>query len=128
MNVFESQCDVVLVDSFEARFIEGLLEQDSNVKMLLFGMNEDAEVFLKAVQLGVCGYLLKEASAAEIVAAVRAAARGEATCPPALCMALIQHLSKRRRERIDFFESAGGQPKVPHTSAAATWFSWWPKA
>ena len=110
-EVLESQCDAVLVDSFAAPFIEGLHEQDSNLRILLFGMNEDAGVFLRAVQVGVCGYLLKEASAAEIVAAVRAAARGEATCPPALCMALIQHLSKRRREGIGLFETPAGNQK-----------------
>lgn len=111
-NVLASQCDVVLVDSFETEFIEDLLDQDSNVKLLLFGMNNDTKLFLKAVHLGISGYLLKEASAAEIVAAVRAAARGEATCPPTLCMALIQYLSKRRREKIDFFESAGSTQKT----------------
>jgi DNA-binding NarL/FixJ family response regulator len=62
-------------------------------------MDDDPGAFLKAVHYGVCGYLLKEASAAEIVAAVRAAGRGEATCPPSLCMTLIQYLSKRKYER-----------------------------
>ena len=53
---------------------------------------------MKAVFLGICGYLLKEASAAEIIAAVRAAVRGEATCPPSLCMHLGSPEQKEPRE------------------------------
>jgi DNA-binding NarL/FixJ family response regulator len=109
-ELISSQCEVVLTDSFDDRacstFLPELLGQTSGIKVLLFGMNEDPDVFLKAVFLGICGYLLKDASAAEIVAAVRAAARGEATCPPSLCMSLIQHLSKKRHES---FETPGPQ-------------------
>jgi RNA polymerase sigma factor (sigma-70 family) len=117
-EILESQCDVVLMDSFEgegcAELLEELLEQeDSTVRLLLFGMDDDADSFLKAVQLGICGYLLKEASAAEIVAAVRAAARGEASCPPHLCMALMQYLSKRKHEKLDALENAGQKALTP---------------
>jgi DNA-binding NarL/FixJ family response regulator len=35
------------------------------------------------------GYLLKDASASELVAAVRAVYRGEAVCPPQLCATLF---------------------------------------
>jgi len=45
--------------------------------------------------------LLKDASSAEIVAAVLAAARGEATCPPQLCMTMIQHLSKTGNANLE---------------------------
>jgi DNA-binding NarL/FixJ family response regulator len=88
-------------DTARGDFLQDLLDQTSGIKVLLFGMNEDPDVFLKAVFLGICGFLLKDASAAEIVAAVRAAARGEATCPPSLCMSLIQHLSKKRQEKLE---------------------------
>jgi len=108
-DILTSHCDVVLMDSLDnnacASFLCDLLEQESGIKVLLFGMNEDPESFLKAVYLGVCGYLLKEASAAEIVAAVRAAARGEATCPPNLCMWLIQYLSKKKQDRPESLDN-----------------------
>jgi two-component system, NarL family, nitrate/nitrite response regulator NarL len=113
-EILASRCDVVLTDSFESAaaslFSEDFLDLESTVKVLLFGMNDDPELFIRAVQFGVCGYLLKEASASEIVCAVRAAARGEATCPPNLCMALIQYLSKRRQDKLDAFDGqAAGQ-------------------
>jgi len=104
-EIISSHCDVVLTDCFDnttrLTFLQELLDEPSGMKVLLFGMNEDPDVFLEAVYLGICGYLLKEASAAEIVAAVRAAVRGEATCPPSLCMTLIQHLCKKRAEKCE---------------------------
>jgi DNA-binding NarL/FixJ family response regulator len=115
-EIFASRCDVVLMDSFEneacASFLGDFLDQDHGIKVLLFGMNDVAEIFLKAVHLGICGYLLKEASAAEIVAAVRAAARGEATCPPSLCMSLIQYLSKKKYEKMESVEAQCANQKT----------------
>jgi DNA-binding NarL/FixJ family response regulator len=45
------------------------------------------------VRSGVMGYLLKDASASELVAAVRAVHRGEAVCPPQLCSTLFQFVA-----------------------------------
>lgn len=67
-----------------------LLQRLPNVSVVLFGMEEDLEAFFQAVRAGVAGYLLSEASAAELVEAVRAVARGEAVCPPRLCRALFR--------------------------------------
>jgi DNA-binding NarL/FixJ family response regulator len=115
-EILASQCDVVLMDSFESgacsALLEDLLDQESAIKLLLFGMDDNPDAFLRAVQLGICGYLLKEASAAEIVAAVRAAVRGDATCPPHLCMALMHYLSKRRHEKFDSVELQSGNQKA----------------
>jgi DNA-binding NarL/FixJ family response regulator len=115
-EIFSSQCDVVLMDSFEnaacSSFLEDYRERDSGIKLLLFGMNDEPETFLKAVHLGICGYLLKEASAAEIVAAVLAAGRGEATCPANLCMALIRYLSKQKGDNVDAVDTECGSQKT----------------
>jgi DNA-binding NarL/FixJ family response regulator len=115
-EIISSHCDVVMTDCFDdaarSTFLRDVLDKDSGVKLVLFGMDEDPNVFLKAVFLGVCGYLLKDASATEIVAAVRAAVRGEATCPPGLCMALIQHLSKKRAEKFEPSHPQNGDRKA----------------
>jgi DNA-binding NarL/FixJ family response regulator len=96
-EIAESHCDLVLTDCFgsesNATVIFELRKQNPEIRILLFGMDEDPEVFLRAAQLGIRGYVLKDASAAEIVAAVRTVARGEASCPPRLCLTLIQHVS-----------------------------------
>jgi DNA-binding NarL/FixJ family response regulator len=115
-EILSSHCDVVLTDCFDdttrQTFLSDILHQDAIVKLLLFGMNEDPDLFLKAVFLGICGYLLKDASVAEIVAAVRAAVRGEATCPPGLCMALIQYLSQKRTEKFEPAHPQNGDRKA----------------
>jgi DNA-binding NarL/FixJ family response regulator len=96
-------CDMLLLDSlstvYARNLIEELNERTSQTKVVLFGMDEDEECFLTAVRLGVCGYLLKDASSAEIISAVRGVARGEAVCPPRLCMSLFQHIAQEFRER-----------------------------
>ena len=115
-EILSSHCDVVLTDYFDSTarstFLHDVLGREPGIKLLLFGMNEDPDMFLKAVFLGMCGYLLKDASAAEIVAAVSAAVRGEATCPPSLCMALIQHLSTRKHDKLDMSAPRNGDRKA----------------
>jgi DNA-binding NarL/FixJ family response regulator len=95
-QIVDSGCDVVLADCSPGSAISLLLgdlhKENSQFKILLIGMDDDPEVFLKAVHLGVRGYVLKDASSSEIIAAVRGVARGEAACPPNLCMALIEQI------------------------------------
>jgi DNA-binding NarL/FixJ family response regulator len=115
-EILSSHCDVVLTDCFDdtacSTFLRDVLDQGSGIKLVLFGMDEDPDVFLKAASLGICGYLLKEASATEIVAAVRAAVRCEATCPPRLCMTLIQHLSNKRSGKCEPVYPQNGDRKA----------------
>jgi DNA-binding NarL/FixJ family response regulator len=96
-EIIASNCDVLLLDSLTtphaAKLLDELFEKAPKIKIVLFGMDEDPQVFLKAVRLGVRGYVVKDASAADIVAAVRGVALGEAVCSPTLCMALFQHVS-----------------------------------
>jgi DNA-binding NarL/FixJ family response regulator len=115
-DILASRCDVVLMASFDgeacALFLDDIPLQENSVKILLFGMDDNPDVFLKAAHLGICGYLLKDASAAEIVAAVRAAARGEATCPPNLWMSLIRYVSSRRQGKLDSVDMHGCNQKT----------------
>jgi two-component system NarL family response regulator len=57
-------------------------------------MESDEEQFLSAVRSGVTGYLLQDASASDVLAAVRAVFRGEAVCPPQLCFALFRFVAQ----------------------------------
>jgi DNA-binding NarL/FixJ family response regulator len=63
------------------------------IKILMIGMDADEKAFIQAVKDGIAGYLLKEASAAEIADAVHAVAVNEGVCPPSLCRALFDHVS-----------------------------------
>jgi DNA-binding NarL/FixJ family response regulator len=103
-------CDILLLDSLSTanarNLIEELNERISQTKVVLFGMDQDEECFLKAVRLGVCGYLLKDASSAEVISAVRGVARGEAVCPPRLCMTLFRSIVQDFRQRSGMADHA----------------------
>lgn len=64
-------------------------------QVVIFGMQEDPEAFFRAIRAGVMGYLLSDASASDVVCAVRGAARGEAACPPRLCRALFEYVARQ---------------------------------
>jgi DNA-binding NarL/FixJ family response regulator len=61
-------------------------------------MEDNESQFLQAVRSGISAYLLNDASASDVVSAVRAAARGEAVCPPKLCRSLFRLVSQKSRE------------------------------
>ena len=91
-------CVVLLLDSLkmlrELALSADAVECPKKFRTLIFAMQEDPQCFLEAVRLGACGYLLNGASAAEIIAAVRAIAQGEAVCSPILCNALFEYVSR----------------------------------
>jgi len=95
--VVETQFDVLLIDSFQTTWPAAKIAQetrgDAAYKAILIGMEPDEELFMAAVRSGVMGYLLKDASASELVAAVRAVHRGEAVCPPELCSKLFRFVA-----------------------------------
>jgi DNA-binding NarL/FixJ family response regulator len=97
-SLIDSQCDVLVADhatatNFRPNLIQDLLSLAPNMRIVLFGMEEQAEVFLQSVRAGVSGYLLGEASAQDTLAAIRRVAQGEAVCPPKLCLQLFQFVA-----------------------------------
>ena len=99
LRVIAANPDVVLCDSLATALSNEdlLVELKRNLphaKILMFGMDSDPEKFLIAVQLGVTGYVLKDASAVEVGNAIRCVARGEAVCPPILCRTLFDHVAR----------------------------------
>jgi DNA-binding NarL/FixJ family response regulator len=88
------ESDVVLLDSVGAKALNRqcigrIQDLNPNTQILMIGMDADEGAFLRAVRTGVSGYLLHEASATDVVAAIRAVARREAVCPPQFCKALF---------------------------------------
>jgi DNA-binding NarL/FixJ family response regulator len=102
-EIFASGCAILLMDSqaitHGVSLLNELPEMAPRLDVVLFGMDDDPDVFLKSVYLGVSGYVLKEASASEIIAAVLGVARGQAAWPPRLSMALGRYLSQEYRSR-----------------------------
>ena len=97
-QIAESGCEILLLDSISMsslQFIREVIRSVANIRVILIGMEDDEAAFLRAVQAGVTGYVLKDASAMDVVAAVRAVAQDEAVCPVCplrLCRALFRHV------------------------------------
>jgi len=94
VGILDTHCDVLVSDSFVPGLLPASLSTKigthAGFKIILIGMNSDEERFIAAVRWGATGYLLQDASASDVVTAVRAVFRGEAVCPPELCSALFK--------------------------------------
>ena len=96
-------CDVLLLDSLTpvstGDGLQELFRRIPELKIVLFGMDEDPDNFLEAVKLGISGYLLNDASSEDIISAVRGVVQGEAVCPAKLCMALFQYVAREPSQK-----------------------------
>jgi DNA-binding NarL/FixJ family response regulator len=101
-RVLDSQCDVLVTDSLQTKWLPANITLENGdhaiFKAVVIAMESDEEQFLAAVRAGVTGYLLQDASASDVLAAVRAVFRGEAVCPPQLCSKLFRFVSQMVRE------------------------------
>ena len=64
------------------------------VQILLIGVTGEESEFLQCVRAGVRGYLPRDASAEDVVHAVRGLQGGEAICPGALCATLFRYFER----------------------------------
>jgi DNA-binding NarL/FixJ family response regulator len=92
--------DILLLDGSALGFaqtdiIVAARQAFPGLKVVMIGMELDKETFLRSVRAGVAGYVLKDAPASEIAAAVRSAASDEAVCPPSLCLTLFECVARQ---------------------------------
>ena len=66
----------------------------SAMQILLIGGSGDEAEFLQCVRAGVRGYLLRDASAEEVLEGVRAVQAGKAVCPGNLCALLFRYFEQ----------------------------------
>jgi DNA-binding NarL/FixJ family response regulator len=93
-RVAELKPDILLADG--SVFVSSAIEIVSNLRrvlphlrIIMIGMDSDREMFLHAVREGAQGYVLKDASASEVAAAVRAVINHESVCPPSMVSILF---------------------------------------
>ena len=119
-----SGTDVLILDSISALLSESALISQTNnripsIKVVLIDMEDDPQIFLDCVRAGAAGYLLKDASAAEVISGVCAVSQGQAICPPQLCAHLFGAFSRQQipapssQVRLDFGLTRRQQQIVP---------------
>jgi DNA-binding NarL/FixJ family response regulator len=92
------QPDILLADATalaesDVPVIPELRKVFPNLKIVMIGMDPDRDLFLHAVREGALGYVLKDASALEVAAAVRAVIKNEAVCPASLLSVLFDSVA-----------------------------------
>ncbi len=129
--VVASGAGVLILDSASARlsycaFISRIVSQVPSIKVVMIDMDDDRDIFLECVRAGAVGYILKDASAAEVVSGVHAAVQGQAVCPPQLCVHLFRAYSRHwttipsARIRLEFGLTRRQQQIVPLVAAGLT--------
>jgi two-component system response regulator DevR len=84
-EIADAKADVIILDSLQLLTEDTIFAPNDRhsrlIKCVLVAMENDQKQFLNAVRLGALGYVLQEASAVEVVNAIRAVAQGQAVCP-----------------------------------------------
>jgi DNA-binding NarL/FixJ family response regulator len=99
-QIAQAKPHVLILDptGFESSSVQVVVEairEVPSLKVVLIGMDADDVTFLRWVRAGIAGYLLKNASANEVVVAVNSTARGRAVCPPELCLMLFNWVARQ---------------------------------
>jgi DNA-binding NarL/FixJ family response regulator len=100
-------------------------EDNPATKVILFTVDESRAIISDAIQAGVSGYLLKDASAEELVNAARLALEGKAVIHPSLTRAFIEEvqyvdrrpdtpISKRERQILQMVAYGATTKEVAH--------------
>jgi len=102
-QVADANANILLVHHATAmiaspNLISDVLSNIPQLKIVLFGMEDNPDTFLQLVRAGVRGYLLDDASAEDILVALRRVAQGDAVCPPQMCLDLFQFVARAAEE------------------------------
>jgi DNA-binding NarL/FixJ family response regulator len=84
-----------VLDGVEATRQITRLAPDARVVMLT--MHADGDVMARAIQAGASGYLVKDCSIDEVVAAIRLAASGDSVLSPGLASSMLADMEKAGR-------------------------------
>ncbi len=72
-----------------------------SVKVLILSMHDDRGYLRQVLRVGASGYVLKKAADTELLAAIRAAARGEVFLDPALAKALVDEVMEPKAASVE---------------------------
>ena len=111
-QIVAAGADVLLLDCLgpnqRSDLICDIRESLPHIRVVLFGMDDDSDIFVQAVRLGVNGYMLKNASASELIDGIRDVAQGEAACPPKFCKVLFRALASETNQQAAIADQRAG--------------------
>ena len=101
-EILSAAPDVLVIDSFttnlaHVEFVREVQQSIPQVKLVMIGMEANGQHFLQAIREGAMAYIEKDASALEVVAAVRTVASGGAVCSPELCAFLFRFAARQNQ-------------------------------
>lgn len=104
--VRETKPDVLLLDinmpvMNGLRVLEELKYQKEKIKVLILTIHNEIEYLLKAVDIGVDGYVLKDSESSLLKTAIFEVARGDIFIQPSLAPLLRKNLLKMKDEKKD---------------------------
>lgn len=79
--------------------LEKLKEENINVKVIILTVHNEIEFLIKAVEIGIDGYLLKESDSAELKKAISHVVRGETYIQPSMIPLLNSRMVERDIEK-----------------------------
>lgn len=108
MKLLDEKPDVLLLDINMPKkngieVLEEIKRKKINVKILILTVHNEIEYLLKAVDIGVDGYILKDSESAELKKAINTVMRGESYIQPSLIPALNNRLVTRDidKDKVD---------------------------
>jgi DNA-binding NarL/FixJ family response regulator len=94
--------NILVVDSFSTshahlEFVREVQRNLPALQLIMIGMDTDGQHFLQFIREGAMGYIAKDASALEVVSAIRTVAAGGAACSPDLCAFLFRFAARQNQ-------------------------------
>ena len=96
------EADVVLLDmAMEGAFsvAKEIARAGGSSKIIALGMPEDEAQVLSCAQIGIAGYVTRDGSVKDVIAAIKAAALGEVHCSPKVAGSLFKRIAQMSTER-----------------------------
>jgi DNA-binding NarL/FixJ family response regulator len=106
----QTDIDVALVgirlpEQGALKITTALTGADSQIKVLVFGLNHQDDQIIPYIEAGAAGYILKSESFTNLIQTIRLAQQGKALVSPEIAAALMQRLA----ELAQFFPGAGSE-------------------
>jgi two-component system nitrate/nitrite response regulator NarL len=90
--------DMAMADAFAVA--KEVARSGAHSKIVALGMPDDDETqVLSCAQIGIAGYVTRDGSVEDVVAAIKAAARGEVHCSPKIAGSLFRRIAALSTER-----------------------------